>query len=175
MEGKKVFQNTDQKVKVKLDAGESVNLMPTSVYRSINPQMFGQNGAPWLEKFDKDWTSLVLYGGSIIKLIGVKCVACKLGKKNFIINLHILYDEKHPVLFKLSILGYLGLFVEHPLLFIETRKIRPMHMIKKSDTQKRKGTLQEPERPLEVPKVGDLFHSTPASYPCQGDLPKAQE
>ena len=39
MEGKKIFQNTDQKVKVKLDGGASVNLMPTSVYRRINPQL----------------------------------------------------------------------------------------------------------------------------------------
>ena len=29
--------------------------------------MFYDNGAPWLEKFDKDWTNPVTYGGSIIK------------------------------------------------------------------------------------------------------------
>ena len=50
MEVKKVFQNTDQKVKVKLDGMASINLMPTSVYRRINLQMFYDNGAPWLEK-----------------------------------------------------------------------------------------------------------------------------
>ena len=32
MEGKKVFHNTDQKFKVKLDGGPNANLMPTSVY-----------------------------------------------------------------------------------------------------------------------------------------------
>ena len=31
MEGKKIFQNTDQKVKVKLEFGASVNLMPPSI------------------------------------------------------------------------------------------------------------------------------------------------
>ena len=54
MEGKKVFHNIDQKVKVKLDSRVSTDLMPTSVYRRINPQMFDDNGAPLLEKFDKD-------------------------------------------------------------------------------------------------------------------------
>ena len=80
MEGKKIFQNTDQKVKVKLDSWASVNIMPTSVYRRINRQLFDRNGAPQLDKFDKDWTNLVAYGGSIIKQIGVKPVACKWGK-----------------------------------------------------------------------------------------------
>ena len=58
IEGKKIYQNTDQKVKVKLEGGASVNLMPTSVYRRINPQVFDNNGAPQLEKFDEDWTNL---------------------------------------------------------------------------------------------------------------------
>ena len=74
MEGKKIFQNTDQKVKVKLDSGASVNIMPTSVSRRINPQLFDSNGAPQLDKFNKDWTNLVAYGGSIIKQISVKPV-----------------------------------------------------------------------------------------------------
>ena len=40
MEGKKVFNNTDQEVRMKLDGGASANLMPSSIYRRINPQMF---------------------------------------------------------------------------------------------------------------------------------------
>ena len=49
-------------------------------------------------------------------------------------------------------------------------------MIKKGDTQTKEGTFQDHERPWEVPKVGDMFHSTPASEDlCQRDLPKAQE
>ena len=44
MEGKKIFHNTDQKVKVKLDCGATVNQMPTSVYKRINPQMSDDNG-----------------------------------------------------------------------------------------------------------------------------------
>ena len=49
-------------------------------------------------------------------------------------------------------------------------------MTKKSDTQTKEGTLQDLERPLEVPKVEDMFCSTPASEDlCQRDLPKAQE
>ena len=51
IEGKKVFQKTNQNVKMKLDGGASVNLMPTSVYRRINPQMFDHNGTLWLEDF----------------------------------------------------------------------------------------------------------------------------
>ena len=66
---------------MKLEGGASVNLMPPSVYRRINTQMFDNNGAPWLGKFDKNWTNLVTFGGSIIILIGVKLVACKWGKK----------------------------------------------------------------------------------------------
>ena len=54
MESKKIFQSTDQKVKVKLDSGASANIMPTSVYRRINPQLFNSNGASQLGKFDKD-------------------------------------------------------------------------------------------------------------------------
>ena len=176
MEGKKIFQNTDQKVKVKLDSGASLNIMPTSVYRRINPQLFHSNGAPQLDKFDKDWTNLVAYGGIIIKQIGVKPVLCKWGKKYYITNFHIVDAENHPVLLHLGTLRYLGLFVEHPLVFIDTVRIRPVHMIKRNDTQRNEETSQDLERPLEVPKVGDMFHSTPASGDLyQRDLPKAQE
>ena len=176
MEGKKIFQNTDQNVKVKLDSGASVNIMPTSVYRRINLQLFDSNGAPQLDKFDKDWTNLVAYGGSIIKQIGVKPVACKWGKKNFVTNFCIVDAENHPVLLELSTLRYLGLFVEHPLVFIEAVKIRPVHMVKWSGTQRNEEISQDLERPLEVPKVGDMFCSTPTSEDlCQRDLPKAQE
>ena len=59
--GKKIFQNTDQKVKVKLDGRASVHLMATSIYRRTNPQLFDNDGALQLEKFDKDWTNLVTY------------------------------------------------------------------------------------------------------------------
>ena len=159
MEGKTLSQNTHQKVKVKLDSETSVNLMPRSVYRRINPQMFDANGATWLEKFDKDWTNLVAYGGSIIKQTGVKPVACKWGKKSFITNFHIVYVEDHPVLFGMR---YLGFLVEHPLVFIKAVKIMPVHMIKRSDNQTREGTLKDLERSLEVPMVGDMFCSTPA-------------
>ena len=46
MQGKKIFQNTDEKVKVRLDGEANVNLMPTSLYKRINPQIFDNNGAP---------------------------------------------------------------------------------------------------------------------------------
>ena len=102
MEGKKIFQNTDQNVKVKLDSGASVNIMPTSVYRRSNPQLFDSNGAPQLDKFNKDLTNLVAYGGSIIEQIGVKPVACKWGKKHFVTNFHIVDAKNDPVLLGLS-------------------------------------------------------------------------
>ena len=73
-------------------------------------------------------------------------------------------------MFRLSILRYLGLFVEHPLVLIEAVKIRPLHMIQRSDTQIREGILQDLERLLEVPKIEDMLCSTPATYPYQGDL-----
>ena len=98
------------------------------------------------------------------------------GKKNFVTNFHIVDAENQPVLLGLSTLRYLGLFVEHPLVFIEAVKIRPVHMVKRSGTQRKEEILQDLERPLEVPKVGDMFCSTPASEDlCQRDLPKAQE
>ena len=128
--------------------------MPTSVYRRINPPMFDDNGAPQSEKFDKHWTNLLAYRGTIIKQIGVKPVACTWGKKNFITNFNIVFAEDHPVLFGLSTLRYLGLFTEHPLVFTGAVKIRLVHMVQRSDTQAREGTLQDMERPLEVPKVG---------------------
>ena len=77
------------------------------------------------------------YGGSIIKQIGVKPVAYKWGKKNFVTNFHIVDAENHPVLLGLSTLRHLGLFVEHLLVFMEAVKIRPVHMIKKSGTQRK--------------------------------------
>ena len=46
MTGKKIFQSTDQNVKVKLDSGASINIMPTTVYRRIILQLFDGNGAP---------------------------------------------------------------------------------------------------------------------------------
>ena len=55
-------------------------------------------------------------------------------------------------------------------------KIMSVHMIKDSDTQMKKETLKEVERPLKVPKVWDMICSTPASKDlCQWDMPKAQE
>ena len=88
----------------------------------------------------------ITYGGSIIKQIGVKPVACKWAKKNFVTNFHIVDAEDHPVLLVLSTLQYLGLFVEQPIVFFEAVKIRPVCMIKRSDTQTKEGTLQDLER-----------------------------
>ena len=103
--------------------------------------MFDGNGAPQLEKFDKDWTNVVTYGGSIIKQIGVKPIACKWGKKNFVTNFHTVDAKDHLVLIGLSTLRYLGLFVEQPLVFIEAVKIRPVHMVKRSETQSKEETF----------------------------------
>ena len=61
-------------------------------------------------------------------------------------------------------------------MFTEAVKVRPVHMIKKSETQTKDGTLQDLEMPLEVPMVGDMFCSTTSSEDlCQKDFPKAQE
>ena len=43
MKGKKIFQHTDQNIKLKLYGIARVNLMPTPVYRRINPQVQGLN------------------------------------------------------------------------------------------------------------------------------------
>ena len=65
------------------------------------------------------------------------------------------------------------LFAEHPLVFIEAVKIRLVYMIQRSDTQTREETLQELERPLEAPNIGEMTSSTPASVDlCQVDFPK---
>ena len=68
----------------------------------------------------------------------MKPIICKWGKKNFVNNFHVVDTEDHPVLLGLSTLRYLGLFVELPLVFIEAVKIRPVHMVKMSGTQKKK-------------------------------------
>ena len=60
----------------------------------------------------------------------------------------------HQVLFGLSTLRYLGLFVEHLLVFIEAAKIRPVHMIKRSDTQTKEGTLQNLESHWKCLRLG---------------------
>ena len=88
MADKKVFQNNDQRIKIKLDGGAIVNVIATSIYREINSQMFYEDGKPRLENFDEGWTNLVAYGGSIIKHIGIKPVVCKWSKKNFMTDLH---------------------------------------------------------------------------------------
>ena len=87
MESDKISQYNDQNVKVKLDDRTSINLMLTSIYRRINPQMFHECGKPMLEKFDKDWVILVVFAGSIIKWMGTKPVVCKWGEKGFITDL----------------------------------------------------------------------------------------
>ena len=55
-------------------------------------------------------------------------------------------------------------------------KIRPVHVVKRNGTLRNEEISHDLERPLEVPKVGDMFCSTPASeYLCHRDLPRAQE
>ena len=54
IEGKKIFHNIDQKTNVKLNDGASVNLMPTSIYKKINPQMFYEDRKPRLDNVYKD-------------------------------------------------------------------------------------------------------------------------
>ena len=49
---KKIFQNTDQHIKVKLGCRPNLIVMPTSEYRLINLQMFHEDRKPRLEKFD---------------------------------------------------------------------------------------------------------------------------
>ena len=39
----------------------------------------------------------------------------------------------------------------------------------------RRSKLLKSGRPLEVPQIEDMFFSTPATHPCQRDLPKVQE
>ena len=49
-------------------------------------------------------------------------------------------------------------------------------MVKRNSPQRNEEISHDLERPLDVPKVGDMFHSTPASEDLfQRDLPKAQE
>ena len=71
-----------------------------------------------------------------MKQTDVKPVACNRSKKNFITDFHNVCVEDHPVLFWLKTLRYLGLLLEYPLVFIESMKIRPVHLLKWSDTQK---------------------------------------
>ena len=71
-----MLQNSDQMIRVTLDDGASVDLMTTPIYTKINAQMFYEDGKPRFEQYDKDWTNLVVYVGSIIKQIGVKPFAC---------------------------------------------------------------------------------------------------
>ena len=88
----------------------------------------------------------------------MKPVACKWGKKNFVTNFHIVDAKDHPVLLGPSTLRNLGLFVEHLLVFIEAVKIRLVHMVKRSGTQRREEISQDLERSLVVPNIGDMFH-----------------
>ena len=89
-----------------------------------------------------------------MKQIGVKPVACKWDKNNFVTECHIVCPEDHPVLFWLSILRCLVLFVEHPLVFIDFVKVRHVHMVTGSDAQAKEEAQHELERPLRYLRLG---------------------
>ena len=69
------------------------------------------------------------------------------------IEFHDTYVKKYPVLFGLTTLRNLSLFVEYLLVFAESNKIRLVRMVKRSVTQHRRNTVQELGRLLEVPNV----------------------
>ena len=150
MKGKEKFQNTDQNIKVgfRLHDRASVNLMPTSVYRRIKPQMSNEDDKYRLEIFHKDWTNLVTCRGSIIRQIDEISVACKWGKK-VVTNFHIVYVEDDPSLFRLKTLRNLNL---HWQISTQSEKMKSAYLVKRSVTQHQKEALQELERPLEQPK-----------------------
>ena len=53
-------------------------------------------------------------------------------------DFHVVYFEDDPVLFGLSNIRHLGLFIEHPLVFIESEKTRPVHIVRRSVNQCKK-------------------------------------
>ena len=70
----------------------------------------------------------------------------QMGEEKFVANFHIVDAKSHPVLLGLNTLRYLGLLVEHPLVFIEAVKIWPVHMVKCSGTQRHEEISQDLER-----------------------------
>ena len=62
--------------KCKIDTGAAVNVMPISSFKKLCPSMFDAKGNA-LDEFNKDWTNLIAYGGSIIKWFGKRMIKCK--------------------------------------------------------------------------------------------------
>ena len=111
-------------VKCKIITGAGADIMPLYVFRKLCSAMFDPSGKA-LKKLDEDWTTLTAYGSSKIRTFGIRIIKCFWNNQKWKFFFHIV-DPTVPILLGLKTLRCMGIFVKHPMVYIETTDIHPM-------------------------------------------------
>ena len=98
--------------------------MPIYVFRKLCPAMFDSSGKT-LKKPDADLTTLTTYGGSKSRQFGVRIIKCFWNNQKWKFPFHIV-DVTDPILLRLKTLRSMGIFVKHPMVYIETIDLHSM-------------------------------------------------
>ena len=86
--------------------------------------MFDSSGKA-LKKFDADWTMLTAYGGTKIRQFGVRIIKYFWNNQKWKFLFHIV-DATGPIHLGFMTLRCMGIFVKHPMVYIETINIHSM-------------------------------------------------
>ena len=110
-------------MKCKLDTGASVNVMPLTAYKLINPSEFDKDNKP-IGGFGQDKTTLRGYSGNIIKQYGTRLIYAFWNNKYCGIIFHIV-ETQGLILLGLNAMRKFGLFTKYPRISIETVDLFP--------------------------------------------------
>ena len=86
-----------KQVKCKVDFCAMANIMPSSIFKVLNPSEFDKDGNS-LSGFNRDMTRLSAYGDKPIQQQGVRLINFIFNKKYFKTRLHIVDVEGHALL-----------------------------------------------------------------------------
>ena len=140
---------------MQIDTGASANIMLIYVFRKLCPAMFDSNGKA-LKKLDADWTTLTAYGNSKFRQFRVRIIKCCWNNQKRKILFHIV-DATGPIRLRLKTLRHIGIFVKHPMVYIETTDILSMIQDRLASQQIKKEEEDENQTEYqvasEVPKV----------------------
>ena len=86
-------------------------------YKKVNPSQFDEAGNS-IAGFSNDKTTLKAYGGKTISSMVLRVINCQWNNKCIRPIFHTV-EAKGPILLGLTTLRKMGLFQEHPMVFIE--------------------------------------------------------
>ena len=138
--------------------------MPISTFQMLCSAMFASSGK-LLEKFNVDWTTLTVYGGSIIRHFGIRIITCILNNQKWKLLSHIV-DVQGTALFGLKILRPIRVFTKHHRVYIETIDINftnvelASHQLKERENGQSKG--KHNSIAFQMPTVWLTAYLTPA-------------